>query len=444
MITEKFIIATRADPKVSLKSISKDVGIYLQELQPESAVRCTFKNSTSPVNAIVASSTHIFAAQAEKAVIHVYSREKGNQESIVSFPERVHSLSLFEDNVLVLGMADGRIILWEVSTGRLVSTPAAHLQAVCTLATTRSHLVSGSEDSNIHVWSILHLLSIASDANQEPLRCFSDHKAGVTSLAVGHSASDVNICVSASKDKTIIVWNYHSGQTLRIFLLPRIPLCVAIDPCDRGVYLGLDDGTVQLVEFLQSDSIKNPLYDMALQSTPLQVTSEPWRLPIDAGSILSICLNYEGTQLLTGHSSGKVNQWNVGRRRFASEIVDFHTPVTNLLLESPFPVAKKSQISTVVKPKLAKSDYLLTCRFTGVQDSSDFNHAVTTQGIPPEMLENAISRFCSAPSGENHKLQEENEELKEANQELWKVIHELRTVQKKTWDKYSALRNSQL
>ena len=68
------------------------------------------------MNSLVASSTHIFAAQADKAVVHVYSRERGNQEALVSFPERIHSLALAGDGTLVLGTAEGRIILWEVRT----------------------------------------------------------------------------------------------------------------------------------------------------------------------------------------------------------------------------------------------------------------------------------------------------------------------------------------
>ena len=72
------------------------------------------------MNALAVSPTHIFAAQADKAVVHVYSRERGNQESLVSFPERVHALALIGDGVLALGTAEGRVILWEVSCLEIV------------------------------------------------------------------------------------------------------------------------------------------------------------------------------------------------------------------------------------------------------------------------------------------------------------------------------------
>lgn len=114
MLSEAFITAIRAQPKTANTAIAKDIGIYCHELHPNPTVKSSFKKSSAPVNALAASSTHIFAAQADKAVVHVYSRERGNQEALISFPERIHSLALIGDTVLALGTAEGRVILWEV------------------------------------------------------------------------------------------------------------------------------------------------------------------------------------------------------------------------------------------------------------------------------------------------------------------------------------------
>jgi len=114
MLSETYITSIRAQPKSANTAIPKDVGIYMHELQPAPGIKSSFKKSSTPVNALAANSTHIFAAQAEKAVVHVYSRERGNQEALISFPERIHSLALIGDAVLALGTAEGRIIFWEV------------------------------------------------------------------------------------------------------------------------------------------------------------------------------------------------------------------------------------------------------------------------------------------------------------------------------------------
>jgi len=115
MLPESFISSIRAQPKSANTAIAKDVGIYLHELHPTHLIKSSFKKSSTPVNALAASSTHIFAAQADKAVVHVYSRERSNQEALISFPERIHCLTLIDDGILVLGTAEGRLILWEVS-----------------------------------------------------------------------------------------------------------------------------------------------------------------------------------------------------------------------------------------------------------------------------------------------------------------------------------------
>jgi pre-rRNA-processing protein IPI3 len=114
MLSESFITAIRAQPRSANTAVARDVGVFVHELHPTPTQKSSFKKSSAPVNAVAATSTHVFAAQADKAVVHVYSRERGNQEALVSFPERIHSLTMIAEAVLVLGTAEGRLILWEV------------------------------------------------------------------------------------------------------------------------------------------------------------------------------------------------------------------------------------------------------------------------------------------------------------------------------------------
>jgi hypothetical protein len=126
MLSELFITAIRAQPRSANTAIAKDVGIYVHELHPTVSQKSSFKKSSAPVNALAANSTHIFAAQADKAVVHIYSREGGNQQALVSFPDRIHSLGLVGEGVLVLGTAEGRVILWEVR----ISPPSLLLNSI--------------------------------------------------------------------------------------------------------------------------------------------------------------------------------------------------------------------------------------------------------------------------------------------------------------------------
>ncbi|PQE31835.1 hypothetical protein CJF32_00005165 [Rutstroemia sp. NJR-2017a WRK4] len=446
MLSEEFITAIKAQPRSANTAIAKDVGIYHHALHPTPSIKSSYKKSSSPVNGLAVNSTHIFAAQADKAVVHVYSRERGNQEALISFPERLHALMLVGDGVLVLGTTEGRVILWEVCTGRQVSTSAAHLQAVSCLAATSTHLITGSDDSNIHVWSIPQLLSLHTNTNEphEPVRTLSNHRAAITSLAMGHSSSTTNICISASKDNSVIVWNYHTGDLLRTFLLPGTPLCMALDPCDRAVYVGSEDGSLQMIDLVQSNSAIHPLHDPRLQNTPVQITVPAWTAPSEIGAAHCLGLSYDGTSLFSGHASGKIAQWDTGRRAFLLELADLNAPVTNIAMQSPFPNSSRTKPHSVIKPKLGEGNYAFTAQLNETQESSLFSQALEFEGFPDGMLENAISVLAGSsatPNISSSSSSSEEERLRKENEELWKVVNEQRALQKKTFEKYSKLKN---
>lgn len=113
MLSEEFVSAICGAPLSSNTSIAKDVGIYGHTLSPSYSVKYNFKKSSAPVNCVAVSDSHVYAAQENKAYVHVYSRIRGNQEAFVAFPERIRCLTLAGD-VLVLGTAEGRLMLWEV------------------------------------------------------------------------------------------------------------------------------------------------------------------------------------------------------------------------------------------------------------------------------------------------------------------------------------------
>ena len=126
MLSESFVASTLSSAKTPTATL-RDVGICLQEFQPSPQLRSTFKKSSTTTNCLAVSPSHIFSAQADKAVVHVYSREKGNQEALVPFPERIRSIAVAGakyGDVLVLGTEGGRLILWEV--GQLF----AHLKQI--------------------------------------------------------------------------------------------------------------------------------------------------------------------------------------------------------------------------------------------------------------------------------------------------------------------------
>ena len=115
MLTESFVAAT-CDPEKATNTTT--TGIHYQEFQPQLTNQTTFKKSSINANCLAVNLEHALAAQADKAVIHVYNRERNKQEAIVPFQERICSIAMFGGKkgggTLCLGTESGRLILWEV------------------------------------------------------------------------------------------------------------------------------------------------------------------------------------------------------------------------------------------------------------------------------------------------------------------------------------------
>jgi pre-rRNA-processing protein IPI3 len=120
MLTESLVASVLTREGNAKAPTSRDASIHFFDLKPRFAVRSAFKRSSTQANCLAVGSSHIYAAQADKAVVHVYSRERNNQEAVVPFPERIHSVALSNEAegaaTLILGTEGGRLILWEVRT----------------------------------------------------------------------------------------------------------------------------------------------------------------------------------------------------------------------------------------------------------------------------------------------------------------------------------------
>lgn len=487
MLTEHFAASIGALTKTASTGGAKDAACFIHEFQPSSAQRSVFKKSNTLPNCLAVSETHIFAAQADKGIVHVYSRDKGNQEATVPFTEKITCLALAcNDTVLILGTAEGRIFLWEVITGRQITTAQAHLQSVLVLAVdlASNNLLSGSADSTIHVWSLLDLLSFSTDS-LSPLRTLSAHRSEISALALGHGYGSTNIAVSASTDQSCLVWDYQSGNLLRTFLLPSNPLCLALDPADRAIYVGYEDGSVQLLDLYDTRSAliatRNVLHNAADTSGPIQPGSASRWSPPDSSLGAALCLDvsHDGSVVLSGHQSGNVVLWDANAGRFVSNLPPspMSGPITNLniLPVTGFKQRKECslELRTVIKPRFGAfavdnmedaipGDYALQAWFpcnvrSTISSSmkttlSDFEHALEHPCVPLALLDDGIAELeswnqpaATAINGNDAAAQDDFMSLdakptklttlEEQNLALKKQLQALRKVQSASFDR---------
>lgn len=370
MGTEAFIAASSAAPTVtSPHSASlKDAGVFYHTLRPQSSLRHTFKNSRSAPNCVVTNDTHVFAAQSEKSILHVYRRENGKHEASISFKSRIQSIALASrGSLLILGAEGGGLTLWEITTGRQVLSSPSHLGPVVALAVdiTDNFVLSGSEDSTIHVWSLPDLLSFEHAPNvlrieaKGPRHTLTGHRGAIAAIAMGHCKTNEDIAVAISRDMTASVWNYKLGRRIQTILLLSVPLCLAVDPADRGFYVGMVDGSIQLVNFLDLARSKNltsgDMFATPMQSSLIDHMRSSASLPT-RGAALCISLNHDSTMLLSGHECGSILSWDIGRRSLDSTVAEYvGSSITNIQMLQPtgFSSSSSSYFTphTVTKPK---------------------------------------------------------------------------------------------
>lgn len=242
---------------------------------------------------------------------------------------------------------------------------------------------------------------------------------------VGHSFSNKNVAVSASKDNTCIVWDYLNGDALHTFLLPSSPLCLALDPADRAVYAGYEDGSTQLIDFYSQGGLTQPLHNPALQSTPTQPPpSDRWSAPHhSASSVLCLQVSYDGTSLLSGHQDGKVHVWDVAAGKYDKHLTDFAAPVTNIVMLKPvgFPDLQKPAVKlhNVVKPRYESfvngdhgmsgitipTKYTFVAQFTSTLPlpfsaaPTSFHQALHHSSFPIALLEESLAGLASPQKG---------------------------------------------
>ena len=201
-----------------------------------------------------------------------------------------------------------------------------------------------------------------------------------------------NIAVSASLDKTCLVWDYRNGALLRTFLLPFAPLCLALDPVDRALYAGFEDGGVQLIDFFKSTPFSSEGMGPHESNMPTQPpTSDRWHIPLEASSkALCLAVNHDGTTVITGHEDGRVLSWDVARGKYSAKLCDLHAPVTNLeIMElEGFPQRFKvtSELTNIVRPRYESA--LASTGTSGAGASIPENHVFTAlcRSLPPPRL----------------------------------------------------------
>jgi len=148
----------------------------------------------------------------------------------------------FHENILLSASRDRTVKMWDVTTGRCVSTFSEHNASVWCLDWDGGSLaVSGSEDTLVKIWDL---------RTGNCIHSFNGHAKGIGSISFNEF-----YIASGSRDKTIMVWDHKMQSCVHTLKGHTNSVrCLKFD--DKRVVSGSWDNTIKIWDIQSGDCIR--------------------------------------------------------------------------------------------------------------------------------------------------------------------------------------------
>lgn len=254
------------------------------------------------------------------------------------------------------GAPSGRVYLWELASGSLFKSFAAHYRGITVL---RFHsdgqtFVTGGDDSVISIWSIPRIVDYESEAEiPTPIHTLTDHTLPISALCLGVGPLTSARIFSASLDGTVKVWCIDShtssdasgpSSTLLATFTFAVPVVeLVVDPLERFLFAAMsgDQGEIKLIRMYtekEGDTASKSLANGILGEIHTDAGT-PAKMIITGAKVTALALT-STARLLVGTIQGHINIYDTTSLQLIKTI---HTSQSS----SPLPI---TFISTLSKP----------------------------------------------------------------------------------------------
>jgi WD40 repeat protein len=157
-----------------------------------------------------------FASSSYDQTVRVWHRQSGAcLHKLEKHSNRVWSIAFYpQGRLLASGGDDHAAMLWDLHTGQCIKNLQGHCNTIYAIASSgpQQLLASGHEDQTVKLWHLPGSHSEPGPGDLQPFRILQGHRDRVFSVVF---SPDDQWLASASADRTIKLWNPHTGQCLR-------------------------------------------------------------------------------------------------------------------------------------------------------------------------------------------------------------------------------------
>ena len=294
----------------------------------------------------------LLSAGRDKPVINVWQVNKSELSPVRLFsPGPVSAMAASPSGLYLVIATQENLNIYLVSSGQLLGVLTRHYQPVICLAWTgdSSHFLSGGEDGQVLVWSLVravtsrHLPGLEESrlGQVEPRHTWTDHGLPVTAVVAGHGQANMARAVTASRDMTVKLYSLGRGHLLLSVSLTSPVTSLAMDNMETVIWAGCQSGSVTRLSLL------SPGRDVTVTSESLQSSS--LQLQGHTAPVTHLALSSDGYSLATADDTGNVHIWDASSGQIVRTI-NHKAAITHLdFLLTPPALGDRDSWSPAVK-----------------------------------------------------------------------------------------------
>ena len=263
----------------------------------------------------------IVSCQSDTSILNSWSLSKEIIGSKSILNQKFCSFSTSsEGKYLAAGTVEGSLMIWDAESGELLANFAAHFSSIRVIrfSVDSLHLVSGSEDGSVSIWSLEALMV---RQNNSPLHCWIDHSASIEDIFISQDSSKNARILTASKDSFCHYYALGAGKGGKIcsFKLPCEATACIVDANERNIFIGGSSGDIFPVSCL----------DSSVQLSSVTI-AEGSVMKYHSAKVNSFCFAPDQQCLLAASEDCTVSCWDVESRQLLRCISFFKGAVTNV------------------------------------------------------------------------------------------------------------------